>query len=178
MMSRGAQAPPPPERPDAPPPSSLPVGLRASGESLPSQEIDMQLRSELVETVIDDPRRGFERISLRCEIRWDPLTGITSRLLPSAGSSAIPLATTDLVGLAESTRPGCPFCADEIEQLTPRFADEMVPGGRFRRGEAWLFPNLLPYSKYSSVCVFSAERHLLPLSEMTPELVSDNLAAQ
>ena len=138
----------------------------------------MQLRSELVETVIDDPRRGFERISLRCEIRWDPLTGITSRLLPSAGSSAIPPATTDLVGLAESTRPGCPFCADEIEQLTPRFADEMVPGGRFRRGEAWLFPNLLPYSKYSSVCVFSAERHLLPLSEMTPELVSDNLAAQ
>ena len=52
----------------------------------------------------------------------------------------------------------------------------IVPEGRIRRGEAVLFPNLVPYSKYSSVSVYSPEGHFLPLRELTPKLVADNLA--
>jgi UDPglucose--hexose-1-phosphate uridylyltransferase len=41
-----------------------------------------------------------------------------------------------------------------------------------------LFPNLVPYAKWSSVSVYSADRHLLPLDALTPQLVADNLATQ
>jgi galactose-1-phosphate uridylyltransferase len=54
----------------------------------------------------------------------------------------------------------------------------LIGPGRVKRGEALLFPNLHPYARYSSVAVFSPRRHLLPLAEMTPTLVGDNLGAQ
>jgi galactose-1-phosphate uridylyltransferase len=53
-----------------------------------------------------------------------------------------------------------------------------VPEGRIRVGEAVLFPNLLPQSQYSSVSVYSPDRHFLPLAQLTPRLVADNLATQ
>jgi galactose-1-phosphate uridylyltransferase len=49
---------------------------------------------------------------------------------------------------------------------------------RIRAGEAVLFPNLVPYAKWSSVSVYSAARHSLPLTELTPALVADNLRVQ
>ncbi len=41
-----------------------------------------------------------------------------------------------------------------------------------------LFPNLVAYSKWSSVSVYSPQRHLLRLDELTPALVADNLMAR
>ena len=43
--------------------------------------------------------------------------------------------------------------------MTPRLRDEIAPEGRIRRGEAVLFPNLLPYAKHSSVSVYGPDRH-------------------
>jgi UDPglucose--hexose-1-phosphate uridylyltransferase len=123
-----------------------------------------------------DPRRGFERTSLPLEIRWDPLTGQSCRLLP-AGSLQAP-ELQDLEALAEQTRPTCPFCAGRIKSETPRFPPEFWPEGRIRCGEALLFPNLVPYSKWSSVSVYSPARHLLRLEELTPSLLADNLLSQ
>ena len=80
--------------------------------------------------------------------------------------------------MAEETRPACPFCAERIESSTPRFPAEVCPEGRIRRGEALLFPNLVPYAKWSSVSVYSAERHFLRLDELTPTLIADNLMTQ
>jgi galactose-1-phosphate uridylyltransferase len=53
---------------------------------------------------------------------------------------------------------------------------EIHSDGRIRHGRAVLFPNLLTYSQYASVSVYSPDLHYLPLEAMTPELVSDNLA--
>jgi galactose-1-phosphate uridylyltransferase len=136
----------------------------------------MELRREVLTAEILDPRRDFAPTKLTLEIRWDPLTGQTSRIFPSAGLMGP--ATFDLRWLAEQTRSGCPFCRERIEQTTPRFLPGVAAEGRIRRGEAVLFPNLLPYSKHSSVSVYSPERHFLPLGEMTAELVADNLATQ
>jgi UDPglucose--hexose-1-phosphate uridylyltransferase len=123
-----------------------------------------------------DPRSGHRPVSLPLEVRWDPLTGHSSRLLPGAG--LLPAPTFDLRRLAETTRKGCPFCSNRIGRATPKFPPEISPEGRFRRGEAVLFPNLLPYAQYSSVAVYSADLHFIPPGETSPRLVADNLAAQ
>jgi hypothetical protein len=136
----------------------------------------MELRREVLTTEILDPRRDFAPMELTLEIRWDPLTGHTSRILPSAG--LLQPAKYDLPELAEQTRAGCPFCAERIEETTPKLPSSVAPEGRIRRGEAVLFPNLLPYSRHSAVSVYSPKRHFLPLGEMSAELIADNLATQ
>lgn len=137
----------------------------------------MELRSQVIERTILDPRVGFAPTRTTLEVREDPLTGQPARILLGQGS-LLPATDFDLAGLAEQTRATCPFCPGRIERLTPRFAPELVEEGQIRRGEALLFPNLLGYAAHTSVCVYGAERHHLPLDAMTPALVSDNLAAQ
>jgi galactose-1-phosphate uridylyltransferase len=136
----------------------------------------VSLRRERVTAELLDPRRGFERVRLPLEIRRDPLTGQSCRLLPEG--SLPPPEPQDLEALAEQTRPACPFCTERIETQTPRFPPEVWPEGRIRSGEALLFPNLVPYAKWSSVSVYSPERHLLRLDELTPSLITGNLVAQ
>ena len=136
----------------------------------------MELRRERLEAEFLDPRRAFEPVRLPLEIRWDPLTGESCRLLP-AGSLPQP-EQQDLDELSAQTRHRCPFCAERIKTTTPRFAHAVCREGRFRRGEALLFPNLVPYAKWSSVSVYSPRRHLLRLDELTPSLIADNLLAQ
>jgi UDPglucose--hexose-1-phosphate uridylyltransferase len=137
---------------------------------------EMELRREHFSAEFLDPRRGFEATRVAAEVRWDPLTGQSCRLLPE-GSLPRP-CVQDLEALAEQSRPTCPFCAEQVERETPRFPPEVCPEGRIEVGEALLFPNLVPYAKWSSVSVYSPERHLLPLEELTPELIRDNLLAQ
>lgn len=136
----------------------------------------MELRREQLEAEFLDPRRAFEPVRLPLEIRWDPLTGESCRLLP-AGSLPQP-EQQDLDELAAQTRPTCPFCPERIETTTPRFAHAVCRDGRFRRGEALLFPNLVPYAKWSSVSVYSPRHHLLRLDELTPSRIADNLLTQ
>jgi galactose-1-phosphate uridylyltransferase len=136
----------------------------------------VNLRRQPLTAEILDPGRGFEPARLELELRWDPLTGHTSRVLPAA--NLLPQSQLDLALVAEETRAGCPFCSEALERATPKLLPEISPEGRIRRGDAVLFPNLLPYSTHSSVSVYSPERHFLPLAEMTPRLVADNLAAQ
>ena len=138
----------------------------------------MDLRRWLVDGEILDPERGFEPRALRVEIREDPLTGQTARLLPSPAGLLPPQEEDELRALGEQTRAECPFCPERVEVATPKLPAQIAPEGRIRRGEALLFPNLLAYAQFSSVSVYSPERHVLPLGELTPRLVADNLAAQ
>ena len=136
----------------------------------------VELRRERFTAELLDPRSRFERIRLPLEIRWDPLTGQSCRLLPEGSLTSPELQ--DLEALAEQTRSTCPFCAERIESVTPRFPPELWQEGRIRCGEALLFPNLVPYSKWSSVSVYSPQHHLLRLDELTPSLLADNLMSQ
>jgi UDPglucose--hexose-1-phosphate uridylyltransferase len=136
----------------------------------------LELRRERFTAELLDPRHGFERTRLPLEIRWDPLTGQSCRLLPEG--SLPPPELQDLDALAAQTRPTCPFCAERIESETPQFPAELWPEGRIRCGEALLFPNLVAYSKWSSVSVYSPRHHLLRLDELTPSLLADNLMSQ
>lgn len=135
-----------------------------------------ELKRERLEAEILDPRRGFERVRVPVEIRHDPLTGRTSRLLPRG--SFPPAAPVDLPDLEAQSRPGCPFCPELVEEATPRFPPEVVPEGRIRRGAALLFPNLVAYAKWSSVSIYSPERHTIPLRELDARALAENLGTQ
>lgn len=136
----------------------------------------MRLRSERYVATFLDPRRGFAPARVPAEVRWDPLTGRSCRLLPE-GTIPRP-AAHDLRELDARTRPGCPFCGEALARETPRLPPELHAEGRIRCGEAVLFPNLVPYAPWSSVSVYSPDRHLLPLAAITPRLLADNLRTQ
>lgn len=110
------------------------------------------------------------------EVRVDPLTGHTSRILPNR--ELMPANDFDLEAFARQNQPRCPFCPDRIEQLTPRLPPAINADGRIRRGEAALFPNLHAYSSHSCVSVYSPRLHYLPLANITERLVADNLLTQ
>ncbi len=119
---------------------------------------------------------GSDELSTEIEVRFDPLTGHSSRILPDRG--LMPATEFDLEAFARETQGTCPFCGGRLEQQTPRLLPEIDREGRLRRGEAVLFPNLHAYSSHSSVSVYSPRLHYLPLENMTAQLLADNLATQ
>jgi galactose-1-phosphate uridylyltransferase len=135
----------------------------------------MMLRRELLTAEMVDPGTG-EPVRTTIEVRFDPLTGHSSRILPERG--LMPASDFDLEAFARETQPSCPFCPGRIDRLTPLLPARIDPGGRIVRGEAVLFPNLHAYSSHSAVSVYSPRRHYLPLGAMTERLLADNLAAQ
>jgi UDPglucose--hexose-1-phosphate uridylyltransferase len=131
-------------------------------------------RTVLTAEMVDPDTAELTRT--RIEVRVDPLTGHTSRILPNRG--LMPPNDFDLEAFARENQPRCPFCPDRIEQLTPRLPPAIDTDGRIARGEAVLFPNLHSYSSHSCVSVYSPRLHYLPLGHITERLMADNVAAQ
>jgi UDPglucose--hexose-1-phosphate uridylyltransferase len=138
---------------------------------------DMELRRRVLHAEILNPTRDFAVDQTEVEVRWDPVTGHTSRVL-GIPRGLMPPNEEDLEAIGRQTAEDCPFCGDHLEERTPRFPPAVCRDGRIRRGKAVLFPNLFAYSRFSSVSVYSPDLHYLPLGHMTRELVSDNLATQ
>lgn len=110
------------------------------------------------------------KIERTTEVRFDPLTGETSRLVFDPGLNIKP---NDYQNLAEQTAgKNCPFCPENILKMTPVFSNEITKNGRMVHGEATLFPNLFPYSKYNGVAVFS-DKHFVRLNEFTTPMIKD-----
>jgi UDPglucose--hexose-1-phosphate uridylyltransferase len=135
----------------------------------------MELTHRVLTARMIDPETG-EEIQTRIEVRVDPLTGHTSRIVPNRG--LMPPGDFDLRGFARESQPRCPFCPGRIEDLTPRLPPDLHQGERIVRGRAVLFPNLHAYSSHSCVSVYSPDLHYLPLGDMSERLLADNLAAQ
>lgn len=134
-----------------------------------------ELERHLLAARMRDPVSGEERVT-QIELRIDPLTGHSSRILPDRG--LMPRNDFDLEGFARENEPSCPFCPERIEQMTPRWPAEIDADGRFRKGDAVLFPNLHAYATYSSVSVYSPKLHFLPLDALSARLIADNLWTQ
>jgi galactose-1-phosphate uridylyltransferase len=117
-----------------------------------------------------------ELVRAEIDVRIDPLTGHTSRILPTR--DLMPPTDFDLEAFARESRDACPFCPDRIDRLTPRLPPTIDPEGRIVQGEAVLFPNLHAYSSHSCVSVYSPRLHYLPLGRITERLMADNLSTQ
>jgi galactose-1-phosphate uridylyltransferase len=121
-----------------------------------------------------NPLKQFALDEMPLEIRFDPLTGQTGRVLDTG--YRIP-APPDLSALIRRSREiFCPFCSETLEKSTPLYPEEVIPGGRIRSGRATLIPNLLPLDKYAAVSVFS-EEHYIPLDGFSPDVMRDAFAA-
>jgi galactose-1-phosphate uridylyltransferase len=120
-----------------------------------------------------DPMNDFSERSSSFEIRVDPLTGETSRVVPETGIEF--QGREDLSDLIKESE-GCFFCSENVERLTPKFKEDLSERGRIEVGDAVLFPNLFPYGKYSAVCTFSG-KHFIPVGKFTPKLMKDALIA-
>lgn len=135
----------------------------------------MEFRRHLITAEMLAPGTG-ELVRTSIDVRTDPLTGHSSRILPDRG--LMPGNDFDLAAFARENQPRCPFCPERIDSLTPKLPPTIHPDGRISRGEAILFPNLHAYSSHSCVSVYSPRLHYLPLEDMTESLLADNLLTQ
>jgi len=117
-----------------------------------------------------------ELVRAEIDVRVDPLTGHTSRILPNRG--LMPPNDFDLEAFARENEERCPFCPERIERLTPKLPPAVHAEGRIMRGEAVLFPNLHAYGSHSCVSVYSPRLHYLPLARITESVMADNLSVQ
>ena len=116
---------------------------------------------------------GSEEVERQVEVRFDPLLGTSARI---AQGVSLPKAEPSALAFIQAADPTCPFCPQRLTQVTPRIPAAICPEGRMREGETVLFPNVVPYSQYAAVAIFST-RHWLALREFTPSLIADNLTA-
>ena len=135
----------------------------------------MELRHQLLTAEMIESGSG-EIIRTQVDVRTDPLTGQSCRILPNRG--LMPSNDFDLEAFASESQPRCPFCPDRINDLTPKLPPAIHPDGRIVHGEAILFPNLHAYSSHSCVSVYSPQLHYLPLERITDRLMADNLSTQ
>lgn len=132
----------------------------------------IEFKKQIVASRFLDPNNKFEEVVFNLEVRQDPLTGWSSLIYE--GMDYPPMNGPKPAELRPF--PGCPFCPANVEKVTPRFPEDVIPGGRIRVGEAIVVPNIRPYAEYSAVVPVSP-RHLIGLDEFTPELLSDAFTA-
>jgi UDPglucose--hexose-1-phosphate uridylyltransferase len=119
---------------------------------------------------------SFEKDVQYVEFREDPLTGRPCRMnsrragrIKQGRPGSVPL---EVVG----NREGCPFCPENIEQTVTKFDPRFYAGGRIRRGECWLFPNMFPLASHH-VAATLCNAHFLDLHEFSAGMVTDCMMA-
>jgi UDPglucose--hexose-1-phosphate uridylyltransferase len=134
--------------------------------------VPIRFRSEKLQARSVTPD-GLQTTVRSVEVRYDSLLGTTSRI-----AEGVKLQTADAVALERFQLPdaSCPFCAERVDQVAQRIDPKVSDEPRMRAGETVLFPNLVPYSQYAAVAVFTS-RHWLGVNEFSPKLIADNLSA-
>ncbi|WP_456432580.1 hypothetical protein, partial [Thermosulfuriphilus sp.] len=110
------------------------------------------------------------------EIRWDPLLGHQSLFNPILEDKVrlfFGQHDWELVKkLAEESKGFCFMCPDKVRTATPRYPEDLIPGGRLIKGECTLFPNLYPVGLYHAV-ITVGEAHFRELKDFSERLVQE-----
>lgn len=135
-----------------------------------SMYITMEFRKAIKTSRFMDPMQGFQEIRRSSQVRYDPLTGHTTRILDFPVKQ---MEKADLEGLvSRSKQEFCPFCPDIIHQVTPEFSPDLLKKKRYARGEALCVPNVFPCDENAAVTVMSRQ-HYLPLDRFTTRIIQD-----
>ncbi len=119
-----------------------------------------------------DPFNRFEPKTLEVELRRDPLTGDSARILDWR---ARPLGPVDHSLFLERKPPfPCPFCPENLDKMAARFLPREVPEGRLVQGQAVCIPNAFPYESVNAVIILGREHYLAP-RDFSPGLLADAL---
>ncbi|WDP91627.1 MAG: galactose-1-phosphate uridylyltransferase [Desulfobacter sp.] len=115
-------------------------------------------QTDLVASFLDASGRPVKRVQ---QVRTDPVTLTQCRITPSRalenerGTGMLhPPPNADL----DETK--CPFCAPNLEAMTPCLAPEISRAGRMYYRDSILFPNLFPYTEWSAVSLFDNTHHV------------------
>jgi UDPglucose--hexose-1-phosphate uridylyltransferase len=102
-----------------------------------------------------NPLNGFTPQEGKIEIRWDPLTDLTSRIVhfPVRRIGRFNLDNAIRVSLDKK----CPFCPENIEEMTPRFDKDLFGFERMERDNVTVVPNILSFDKYCLVGIICRE---------------------
>lgn len=123
---------------------------------------------------------GMREVEHVIERRRDPLTGkwsVTSNGLKDKGRFFFAPTDYELLNqVATETKTNCFFCPENLESSTPRYSEDLLPGGCLNIGECFLFPNLFPLSGVHAVVVLG-KRHVLRLNEFSSLLLRDGFDA-
>jgi UDPglucose--hexose-1-phosphate uridylyltransferase len=123
-----------------------------------------------------NPLLGNRLDTQELEIRKDPLTDRQSIFNPRLqDKAAVFFGPTDaalIERLARASEPSCFLCEERWRQTTPRYPEELVPGGRVQVGEAVLFPNLFPLSQVHAV-IRVGSKHYLPLVDFPAPVIEE-----
>lgn len=121
-----------------------------------------------------DPMQDGKLIDRKTEIRMDPLTGETSRIIFDPGASFTSIDYSELATQTAGSK--CPFCIENVHTVTPKFPNNLTEDGRIIQGEAVVFPNLFPYSKHNAV-VRMCDQHYVKLDEFTTPMIANSFSA-
>jgi len=112
---------------------------------------DVGFKKEITTGCYFDPFNGFQerKVLLNC-VMMNHRRGMPHFTLsrPSAQRPDLNFY------LEQSPESLCPFCSDLFEKTTPNFMPNIIPEGKFRRGEACLFPNAFPYDQNNNVAIY------------------------
>ncbi len=133
----------------------------------------MEFRSVTRNALFYDPFNNFQKTERPTEIRIDPLSGRSSRIIYFPVALPPP---PDQSQLAEVTRQFCPFCRPAVFERTPRFPEDIVPEGRLIRGNTVVFPNAFPYDAHSAVAVVT-EGHYVKMEAFELRELEDGILA-
>ncbi|MBA4416374.1 MAG: hypothetical protein C0392_00460 [Syntrophus sp. (in: bacteria)] len=102
-----------------------------------------------------NPFTNFSPHEGKVEIRWDPLTDLTSRIVHFPVKKIGKFNFNDTV--EGSLHSKCPFCPENIERMTSRFDKGLFGFERLERDGVTVIPNILSFDKYCLVAIISKE---------------------
>jgi len=132
----------------------------------------IKFRKDIKRTEFLDPRNEFKLSEVETEIRYDPLTGSSSRICHFSRDK---MPAPDLTEMVEASTGFCPFCPEHIDTVTPKYPDNFLEGGRLYLGDAILIPNLLPYDDVSALAIISSQ-HFLAMDNMPVQVLVDGIS--
>lgn len=136
---------------------------------------NISFRRRKCEVKFLNPNLNFTLDTQPVEFRREPLTGKWTCRLNLKRALRVKQVVKEsskesFFEIIEKSRSGCFFCPENIEKSTTMFLSSIAPEGRFKVGDAYVFPNLYPFSENHAVCVISRE-HFLGLNQFKPEIL-------
>lgn len=132
------------------------------------------------EASIMNPMNAFQEDMQFTEIRFDPLTGVKRLfnvgLTEKANMFYQPEDEEMIKMIAEKTKETCIFCPQHLELTTPQFPPDLLPEGRYKKGDSYVFPNLFQIYEITAIGVIGKDHFVKP-DEFSPEAFKNCFSA-
>lgn len=102
-----------------------------------------------------NPFDNFKPFTGKIEIRWDPLTQITSRIVHFPPRKSNRFDYRSIVDNSRSVK--CPFCPENLDAMTSRFDKTFFGFERLEKDGVTVIPNVLTFDKYCLVAILCQE---------------------